>query len=141
MTGVKSTGPLFEDDRMSELETVFTRRSVRVTVHRTGPLWKPPTDVFETEDALVIVVEIAGMHGGEFNVSLQNRILTITGMRQGAERPNSFHQMEIHYGEFRTDIELPHAVDAKSVEADYNDGFLHVVLPKKSRETILVNRK
>jgi HSP20 family molecular chaperone IbpA len=38
--------------------------------------------------------------------------------------------MEVHFGEFRTDVDLPCPVDEEHIEAEYNDGFLRVRLPK-----------
>src|SRR5437867_13091623 len=43
--------------------------------------WKPPTDIFETEDALVICMDIAGMRSEDFTVQLEDGILTIAGER------------------------------------------------------------
>jgi HSP20 family protein len=99
--------------------------------HRRGTVWVPPTDVYETEDNLVIQVEIAGVQPSDFAVSLHERRLTIMGNRvdRGPAR-RAYHQLEVHFGEFRTDIDLPAAVEASQADAQYSDGFLRVVLPK-----------
>lgn len=141
MAGEKMTGPLSEGEVLSELDTIFTQRTVRVSVRRTSPLWKPPTDVIETEDSVIITVEVAGMSSGDFTVALHQHILSISGARPGKSGSHAFHQMEIHYGEFRTDIELPAAVQPDTVEASYVDGFLHVVMRKRTRDTIPVSEK
>src|SRR2546427_2390389 len=44
-----------------------------------SPKWKPPTDVYETADALVVHMDIAGMHSEDFRVELADGILTISG--------------------------------------------------------------
>jgi HSP20 family molecular chaperone IbpA len=44
--------------------------------------------------------------------------------------------MEIHYGEFRTDVELPGAFEREGMEAEYNDGYLKIVLPKSKPRRI-----
>lgn len=141
MAGRKPVDPVYEESVVGEIETLFAQRSVRVTLRRHAPLWCPPTDVMETEAVVMVVVEVAGMHGGDFNVSLHNRQLTITGVRAGSASRHAYHQMEIHYGEFRTDVELPAPVDSEAVEANYGDGFLTVVLPKKSQESVRVIEK
>ena len=93
-------------------------------------LWRPPTDVFETEDALVVRVEIAGMQEADCLVTLAERYLVIRGFRPDTTDRKAFHQMEIPFGEFSTEVELPFMVDAEQIDAVYRDGFLRVVLPK-----------
>ncbi|MEP7357770.1 MAG: Hsp20/alpha crystallin family protein [Anaerolineales bacterium] len=99
--------------------------------HRRGTVWVPPTDVYETEDNLVILAEIAGVLPTDFSVSLHERRLTICGTRsdRGPAR-RAYHQLEVHFGEFRTELDLPVAVEAGRADAQYSDGFLRVVLPK-----------
>ena len=41
--------------------------------HRSGPrLWRPPTDVYETDDAVTVKIEIAGMDPKDFNISFED---------------------------------------------------------------------
>lgn len=101
----------------------------RVSVRRPHT-WHPPTDLYETEEKFIVRVEIAGMNKEEFCVSLENNILTISGVRPDMPLKRSFHQMEILFGDFKTSIELPSPVDADSVTAEYRDGFLNIQLPK-----------
>jgi HSP20 family protein len=98
-----------------------------------SPAWRPPTDVYETEDAIVVRVEIAGMQDEDFSIELDERILAIRGVRPLPGDPperRAYHQMEIRFGEFSSEVELPTAVLAAEVKADYENGFLRVVLPK-----------
>jgi len=91
--------------------------------------WRPPTDVYETEDALVIRVEVAGMRESDFTISLVERSLTIRGVRQDTSERRAYHQLEIAFGEFSTELELPYTVISEKVEASYRDGFLRITLP------------
>ena len=95
-----------------------------------SPTWRPPTDVFETENALIVRIEIAGLHESEFSIQLDGRYLTINGTRPDVSERRAYHQMEIHFGEFSVDLEIPFNVIADSIEAVYNNGFLRVTLPK-----------
>ncbi len=45
-------------------------------------IWRPPTDVYETEENAIIVVEIAGLTGGDFEVDLVGRKLVVSGERR-----------------------------------------------------------
>ena len=91
--------------------------------------WRPPTDVYETDSAIIIRVEIAGMRESDFTISLVERNLTIRGSRQDTTERRAYHQMEIAFGEFNTEVELPYAIISDKVEAVYRDGFLRITLP------------
>jgi HSP20 family protein len=106
---------------------------------RSNRQFTPPTDVVELADKLMVIVEIAGMRTGDFNIVLQNRRLMITGVRQrpGAEAA-AYHQVEIGFGEFRIDLTLPWAADRDAVSANYEHGFLTIELPRKPAEKVRV---
>ena len=93
--------------------------------------WLPPTDIFELDDGLVVLVEIAGMQKGRFNVAMGGRRVTISGSRPAPHNSKAaFHQLEVRHGDFRVDVDLHWSVDEEKVEATYDDGFLRVSLPK-----------
>ncbi len=95
------------------------------------PAWRPPTDVYETENEIIIQIEIAGMRDGHFRLSCQDRLIVVYGARlDSAQERRSYHQMEVHLGDFRAEVELPLPVNVAAVSADYDDGFLRIVLPK-----------
>jgi HSP20 family protein len=97
---------------------------------RQHKVWRPPTDVYETEGAVVVKVEIAGMAREDLAVSLDGRKLTIRGVRRDASAKLGYQQMEIQYGYFETEVLVPRAIDEDGVEATYQEGFLSVRLPK-----------
>jgi HSP20 family protein len=92
--------------------------------------WSPPTDVFETEAAFIIRVEIAGMRKSDFSIDIQENMLLISGIRPDSPERRAYHQMEVRFGEFSTAVELPAGVDVTKADAEYEDGFLSVILPK-----------
>jgi len=49
-----------------------------------------------------------------------------------------YHQMEIHFGEFRAEIYLPWVVEPDDVEASYEEGFLKVCLPSPGLQRVPV---
>jgi len=93
-------------------------------------VWSPPTDEYETEQAYVVRMEIAGMHEDDFEVSLENNILFITGTRHDQPERRAFYQMEIRFGKFSTAVKLPGPVNLENARAEYKDGFLTIILPK-----------
>lgn len=107
---------------------------------RQHKIWRPPTDVYETDDCIVVKVEIAGMEEGDFDIALDARKLVISGVRHDPAAKLGYQQMEILYGHFETHVHLPRAIDADRIEATYRNGFLHVRLPKaKPHKVPVVN--
>lgn len=100
--------------------------------------WRPPTDVYEMDDRFVVRVEIPGMRDGEFSVTVEDNTLTIAGVRSEPAERRAYHQMEIHFGNFRTEMDLPGNVDVQSIQAEYEDGFLYVYLPKSQPKQIII---
>jgi HSP20 family protein len=98
--------------------------------------WSPPTDVYETDASYIIRMEVAGMRQAEFSIDLENNFLVISGERSEPAERRTYHQMEIRFGVFSTAIEIPVGADVSRAEADYEDGFLTVVLPKVTPTTI-----
>lgn len=112
----------------------------RFYVVRHAHVWHPPTDVMEDDDGVCVLVEIAGMQDGEFHVALDDKRLVIGGVRPAPKQAHSYHQLEVHYGEFRTELTLPFPIDEEQIEAHYNDGFLFVKLPRvKPRKVKVVD--
>lgn len=102
---------------------------------RRSHAWRPPTDVLETDEAYVVVVEVAGMRGADISVTYHQRMLSIQGIRTDMSSRKAYHQMEIAYGEFASEVRIPVPIETSGIEATYNDGFLRVMLPKaRSRE-------
>lgn len=101
--------------------------------------WRPPTDVLETDEAFTVIVEVAGMRGMDFSVTFEDQVLSIRGNRPDSNVRKVYHQMEIDYGDFATDLQMPRKIDAAAIEATYSDGFLRVVLPKASPKNIEIS--
>ncbi len=101
--------------------------------------WQPPTDVMADEDRLTVIVEIAGMKDGEFQVALDSRRLVVTGTRLSREEPHAaYHQLEVRYGEFRTEVFLPWPIDEDKIVARYEDGYLRVELPRATTHPVRI---
>ena len=98
--------------------------------------WSPPTDVYETDVSFVIRLEVAGMRQSDFSIDRENNFLVISGVRSESPERRTYHQMEIRFGEFSTAIEIPAGADVSKAQADYEDGFLNVVMPKIIPTTI-----
>ena len=94
--------------------------------------WAPPTDVYETEKVIYVLVEIAGVQDEHVEVEVFHNALCIEGFRrlpQGDET-GVYRVAEIHQGAFHIDVPLPADVDPHKTEAALERGILRVTLPK-----------
>jgi HSP20 family protein len=113
------------DDRFERLiERTFGRE-------RQAP-WMPAMDVYETDDKLVVTVELPGMSADDVEVSVEDATLTISGTRAFSSEveEESFHRIERRYGTFSRAVTLPPQVDTSKVDARFADGVLTVEVPK-----------
>ncbi|MDO9085818.1 MAG: Hsp20/alpha crystallin family protein [Anaerolineaceae bacterium] len=101
--------------------------------------WRPPTDVYESDECIIIKVEIAGMSQENFDITYFKNILSISGSRTDENSSvKSFHQLEIGYGDFLTSIEISIPVQVDKADAVYQNGFLVIKLPKAQPKSILI---
>lgn len=99
-------------------------------------IWNPPTDQYEIDDAYFVRMEIAGMREEEFDISLENNFLVISGSRLDLSERRAYQQMEIRFGKFASAISLPGPVNVDHTRAEYKDGFLVIVLPKENQNKV-----
>lgn len=99
--------------------------------------WVPNTDVYVTDEGVVIKVEIAGMRKEDLELTVDGNRLRISGQREDGCRSAkcNFQMMEINYGAFESIIELPDGYDLGQARAAYQNGFLRVDVPVLVRPT------
>ena len=95
--------------------------------------WVPPVDVRETTDAIEIDVELPGFSPEDVEVSLENGVLTLRGERvfEEAAEGGVWHRVERAYGAFERAFQVPRSVDPEKVGARFENGVLHLTLPKR----------
>src|ERR1700730_17731774 len=100
---------------------------------RTSRPWSPATDIIETENELILKVDLPDVHLNDIDVQVENQTLTIKGERHFERDDNNkgFHRIERSYGTFVRSFTVPSTVDTEKVAADYKNGVLTVRLPKK----------
>ncbi len=100
--------------------------------------FNPPMDIYETEDHLVVVMEVAGMNAEDFHVTFEKELLFISGVRteSSSHRKSRLHQMEIDYGKFQRTLRIPFPLRTDEFKATYRQGFLIVTVPKVKKPAI-----
>ena len=99
--------------------------------------WVPNTDMYTTDNGLVIKVELAGMRSDNLEITVEGNRLRISGNRPDGCRAAkaSFRVMEINYGPFETILELPPGYDLGHAKAAYLNGFLRIDVPLLERSS------
>ena len=100
--------------------------------------WVPNTDIMETEDAVVILMDLAGLEKDAIKIVQEGELLQISGVRARRQVPGMkrFHRMEIDYGHFQKLFRVPKDLDLEKIRAEHKEGLLEVVLPKKGKEPV-----
>jgi HSP20 family protein len=95
--------------------------------------WSPAVDIFETENELMMKADLPEVDPKNIGIQVENGTLTLKGERRFEEQKNGkgFHRIERSYGSFVRAFSLPDTVDPEKVKADYKNGVLTIMLPKK----------
>jgi len=106
----------------------FCQRHLQVP----GEGWSPATDIYETEQHLVIIIELAGANPDSLKIVFEGGDLKIAGTRESVANfaYTKCHQMEIDFGCFQKNIRVPFDIDRENATSKYKDGLLEITLPK-----------
>ncbi|NIW50103.1 MAG: Hsp20 family protein [candidate division Zixibacteria bacterium] len=120
-----------EMDRMQrEMNRLFNSYSP-TSVARPAPSY-PAINIWTNEDSQIITAEMPGIDVNDLEIDVSADTLTLSGERNPDSGSNgrSYHRRERNYGRFSRTIQLPFIVDTNKVEAKFNDGILHITLPR-----------
>jgi HSP20 family protein len=94
--------------------------------------WTPALDMHEDKDNVIVKAELPGMKKEEIEISLHDGTLSISGERKSEDKfeDAEVYRAERFVGRFQRTVNLPSAVNADKVKAQYKDGVLTVTLPK-----------
>lgn len=94
----------------------------------------PLLDVFETQEAIEVVVDVPGVPAGNLRVVVKAGVVIVAGEKDRPDpaerRPASFHLVERDFGRFARAVRVHVAIDAARATATLTDGELRVRLPK-----------
>lgn len=94
----------------------------------------PQVDVTERDDAVEITAELPGMREEDIELTLRDGILTISGEKRQERKEGeggNIHFSERRYGRFERSFRVPDNVQPDACKASFENGVLHVVLPKR----------
>lgn len=95
--------------------------------------WNPSVDIYENKDQIVLEAELPGMNREDFDLSVENNVLTLRGERRFEKKDDgdNYHRVERSYGSFTRSFTLPQTVSGEGAQAEYRNGVLRVTLPKR----------
>ena len=129
---------LLEFERL--LDVHLRSQAVPQTLHGSARAalneWSPVADIRETPEALTFAVELPGIAPDHVQVTLEERMLTVRGIRSPTHvgtLDEGEHLIERHGGAFVRRFQLPAPLDASMITAEYANGLLELRVPKAAR--------
>ena len=112
---------------------VQQKREVESGQERTIPTrsFVPPTDVFEDEKALIVVMEVPGIQRDHVDVKVENNMLTVEG-RIDQSKYDGLQPVYTEYniGNYVRSFQLSSQIDQEGIRAELKDGVMTLTLPK-----------
>ncbi len=99
--------------------------------------WVPVVDIREEDDKYVISADIPGVEPKDIDIQTENKVLTVRGERktEHEEKEEGYIRRERVSGSFERSFRLPDVADLDKIEAKYENGELHIVVPKRKEAT------
>ena len=125
--------PFAELDNLPGELRVFQDSVARIMGDSANRPWTPPVDVIETENELMLKADVPEVDLKDIDIRLENGTLTLKGERKFEEQEKAvgYHRIERRYGSFARSFSLPETVDPDKVRAEYKNGVLTIMIPKK----------
>src|ERR1051325_1702532 len=112
------------------------RKKRKSSSRKTRSYFVPTTDIFETEDALTVVMEVPGVEKGAVEIAVENDVLRI----EAKIDPAKYEGMdplytEYNVGHFARSFTLSNKIDQQQISAQLEDGVLTLTLKKAKEAT------
>src|SRR5687768_5221112 len=95
--------------------------------------WMPAVDVREDASNLTLEFELPGLEPDQVEVTAENGVLTVRGEKRAERKEGDerrYHLVERTYGSFSRSFQLPAGIDEEQIDAQFENGVLHVRIPK-----------
>jgi HSP20 family protein len=105
---------------------------------KTTASFSPKVDIAETAQSFELQFYLPGLKKEDIKIDLVDDRLTISGERkfENKENQKNFHTVESYFGTFSRSFYLPDNIKADNVEASYQDGILHIEIPKDEKKEL-----
>ncbi len=98
--------------------------------------WRPPVDIYETGEGIVLKIELPGVNKDDVSVEVKDNVLTIKGERllDPAIKDESYYRKERSFGKFNRSFSLQELIKPDLIKASFKDGVLTVEIPRPEEE-------
>ena len=103
----------------------------------------PAANIIENSESFQLNLAAPGMKKDDFKINLENNILTISSEveEEKLEEGKNYTRKEFSYGSFTRSFTLPKIIDLEKIRADYENGILKVLLPKKEESKLEIKKE
>jgi len=103
---------------------------------RPGPVFTPSVDIFETDKAMTLLVDMPGVKADDLNVDLRDDTLTLTGnVHSDIKPPGELVHSEYEIGRYYRQFSLSEVIAQDKIDAKLSSGVLRLTLPKVEKAT------
>jgi HSP20 family molecular chaperone IbpA len=121
------------EDKALQIEETEKREVAETGAERTRDrlAFVPRADVYESEEAIVVVADMPGVDENSVDITLEQDVLTINGYVEPVY-PEGYNLAHAEYqvGDFVRAFTLSDQIDRDGIEAAVRDGVLRLHLPK-----------
>jgi len=93
---------------------------------------EPPTNVYETPDALVVELALPGIPREVIQIVLEGRMLRVSTGERRLPPLRRFHRMGIPTGPFHFEMKIPGGFNPEGIQSHLEDGILRLRIPRRS---------
>ena len=118
------------DELLNEFPTTWTKDATNSV---------PAVNIFETKEGYVLEISAPGRKKEDFNVSLENSLLTISYTKKEEQRPEDWKAVRTEFSSnsFKRSFTVDEKIDVEKIEAKYENGLLTFFLPKKEEVKVM----
>ncbi len=95
--------------------------------------FNPAVDIVEEDQAYQVHVELPGLSKDDIKLNIKDNYLSISGekKRESKVEEKNYQRTERIFGSFQRNFRLSDSVEVDKIEAEFKDGVLNIVIPKK----------
>ena len=126
--------PFFQGKTLSNILDDVFNRSISDLTGNDMSMTIPSVNISEDNDNMVLEVAAPGMEKQDFNISIDKDQLIIAAKKESQseeKEAGKWTRREFNYASFRRSFHLGDVIDADKIDANYENGILKLVLPKK----------
>lgn len=121
-----------------DLEHIFEETLPQLPLSLSSVGWNLAVDVYEDGNNVIAKMNLPGVDSKNIDISVEDDTLQVIGSRQEEQetKEKHYYSREIRRGAFERTVRLPAKVEVGKAEAEYKDGVLRVMMPKRTERAV-----